>query len=206
MSFHGKLDSSCGSDRRLSETGLNTENTNSSGDDSPYVLEGGKKPSGSAEVIALLEKLGVDNSTINHPPMRTVKDSKEFRYGVEGGFSKNLFLRNKKGKMWLVTLLEDREVDLKQLGERIGAGRVSFASEDRLMKFLGVVPGAVTPLAVINDHGDQVVLVVDKGLLDVSPLHFHPCDNAMTTTVGREGLMKYLEACRHTPQLIDFDQ
>ena len=169
------------------------------------LLNGGQ-PATPTDIETRLSDLGISHSTISHPPMRTVEDSRHYRNGVPGGYSKNLFLRNKKGRMWLVTLLEDRQVDLRELGQRIGAGRVSFASPQRLMHHLGVVPGAVTPFAVINDQTGSVTLVVDKALLDRDPLHFHPCDNSMTTTVNAEGLLKFLGDCQHEPVVIDLDQ
>lgn len=167
------------------------------------VLLDGSPPLSSVEVEALLERLGIASSTISHEPMRTVEDSKKYRDGVPGGYSKNLFLRNKKGKMWLVTLHEDRQIDLRDLGTTIEAGRVSFASSERLMQYLGVIPGAVTPLAVANDKSGQVQLVIDKHLMLMDPLHFHPCDNSKTTSLNADGLLRFLDNCDHTPQLID---
>jgi len=160
----------------------------------------GSAPLSADAVESRLEALGITSSTISHPAMRTVEDSKKFRDGVPGGYSKNLFLRNKKKKMWLVTLHEDRQVDLRTLGDMIGAGRVSFGSADRLMQFLGVIPGAVTPLAVANDSSDSVQLVLDKYLLELDPLHFHPCDNSKTTTMGADGLLQFVRHFRHEPQ------
>ena len=164
----------------------------------------GTSPLLADEVEDLLQTQGIKATTISHPPMRTVEDSKKFRDGVPGGYSKNLFLRNKKGKMWLVTLHEDRQIDLRDLGAMIEAGRVSFASSQRLMHFLGVVPGAVTPLAVANDHSGQVQLVLDQYLLQLDPLHFHPCDNSKTTTLSADDLLKFLESCKHLPRIVDF--
>lgn len=170
----------------------------------PAVLLDGTAPLSSQAVEALLVELGIANTTISHEPMRTVEDSKKFRDGIPGGYSKNLFLRNKKGKMWLVTLHEDRKIDLRDLGTIIEAGRVSFASSERLMQYLGVIPGAVTPLAVANDRSGQVQLVIDQYLMQQDPLHFHPCDNSKTTTLSAAGLLKFLQNCDHYPQLIDF--
>ncbi len=142
---------------------------------------------------------------MRHAALRTVADSKAHREDPEGGYSKNLFLRNKKGRMWLVTLHEDRQVDLRALGAYIGAGRVSFASAQRLMRFLGVRPGAVTPLAVINDHGQRVTAIMDRKLLGFDKVHFHPCDNSLTTTLDSDGLLRFMRACAHEPRQIDFD-
>ena len=164
----------------------------------------GRIPYTATEIEELLRARNIQSSTISHAPMRTVEDSKTFRDGVPGGYSKNLFLRNKKGKMWLVTLHEDRQIDLRDLGTMIGAGRVSFASRERLMHYLGVIPGAVTPLAVANDHSGTVQLVLDKLLLELDPLHFHPCDNSKTITLQADDLLKFVDSCGHPPQVIDF--
>ncbi len=168
-------------------------------------LANGAPPASAESVLDRLSELGVRHRTVQHAPLRTVADSKAHRHDPHGGYSKNLFLRNKKGRMWLVTLHEDRQVDLKALGAHIGAGRVSFASAQRLMDYLGVAPGAVTPLAVINDHGNQVSAIMDTGLLRFATVHFHPCDNSLTTTLNSQDLLRFMRACAHDPQLIDFD-
>ena len=107
--------------------------------------------------------------------------------------------------MWLLTCLEDRQIDLKMLAERLGAGRFSFASAERLMLYLGVIPGAVTPFAVINDRAGVVEMVLDAGLLEHDPLNFHPLDNAMTTAISAAGLLRFLDYAQHPPQLIELD-
>lgn len=169
------------------------------------LLVDGSEPVTSDEVIAALDKLGIKNSTITHAPMKTVADSVALREGVPGGYSKNLFLRNKKGVMIVVTLLEDRTINLASLGAQLNMGKLSFASPERLMKYLGVIPGAVTPLSVINDRDVVVTAVLDKALLEHDPLHFHPCDNNMTTTITADGLLKYMEVYHNKPLIVDFD-
>lgn len=169
------------------------------------VLVNGAAPATPDDVFTALNKLGVKHSTINHAAMRTVTDSQALRDGVPGGYSKNLFLRNRKGKMVLVTLLEYRTVNLKALGTQLEIGKPSFASPQRLMNYLGVIPGAVTPLAVINDVTQVVTAVLDKSLLSMDPLHFHPCDNRMTTTISSDGLLTYMKSLHLDPLIIDFD-
>ena len=169
------------------------------------LLLSGEPPSTPEQVFAALDKLGITHNTITHAPMRTVADSMALREGVPGGYSKNLFLRNRKGKMIVITLLEDRTVNLKALGEQLGFGKLSFASEQRLMHYLGVIPGAVTPLSVINDTGLAVTAVLDKALLEKHPLHFHPCDNSMTTTLSAADLLKYMCSYHQEPVIMDLD-
>lgn len=166
-------------------------------------LKDGSHPLGSRALLERLESLDIAHRTVVHRPVYTVAESRELRADFPGGHSKNLFLRNKKGRMWLVTCLEDRQIDLKRLAEHLGAGRFSFASAERLMRYLGVIPGAVTPFAVINDREQAVHMVLDAGLLEHDPLHFHPLDNGMTTAVSAEGLLRFLEHAMHPPQIVD---
>jgi Ala-tRNA(Pro) deacylase len=168
-------------------------------------LADGTPPLSSGELLARLEGLDIAHRTVAHTPIFTVSESKGLRECLPGGHTKNLFLRNKKGRMWLLTCLEDRQIDLKMLAERLGAGRFSFASAERLMHYLGVIPGAVTPFAVINDRAGVVEMVLDAGLLEHDPLNFHPLDNAMTTAISATGLLRFLDYAQHPPQLIELD-
>ena len=160
-------------------------------------------PTTSTDLLAHLERLGIAHRTAHHRPVFTVAESRGLREDFPGGHSKNLFLRNKKGRMWLVTCLEDRDIDLKALAERLGAGRFSFASAERLMRYLGVTPGAVTPFAVVNDCGGAVSMVLDAGLLEHDPVNFHPLDNAMTTAIAPDDLLRFLEHAAHPPEIVD---
>ena len=160
-------------------------------------------PTSPAELHARLDALGIAYRCVEHPPVFTVDEAKALRGELPGSHIKNLFLRNKKGRMWLVTCLEDREVDLKVLGERLEAGRFSFGSAERLMTYLGVRPGAVTPFAVINDKGGDVTMVLDSGLLGAGPVNCHPLVNDMTTALAPEDLLRFLEAEGHPPQMLE---
>ncbi|TFH50036.1 MAG: prolyl-tRNA synthetase associated domain-containing protein [Lysobacterales bacterium] len=166
-------------------------------------LADGSSPLTSGELLLLLESLDIAHRTLEHAPVYTVAESRGLRGDFPGGHTKNLFLRNKKGRMWLVTCREDREIDLKALADRLGAGRFSFASAERLMRYLGVVPGAVTPFAVINDRDGVVHVVLDAGLLEHDPVNFHPLDNAMTTAISANGLLRFLEHADHAPEIVD---
>ena len=110
----------------------------------PELLADGAPPATPAALFARLEVLGIASRSFEHDPVYTVEEAKALRGELPGAHIKNLFLRNKKGKMWLVTCLEDRQVDLKALGIRLEAGRFSFGSAERLMTNLGVEPGSVT--------------------------------------------------------------
>ena len=108
--------------------------------------------------------------------------------------------------MWLLTCLEHRQFSLKSLGRGLGIGNLSFCSPQRLMQYLGVIPGAVTPFAVINDVGCVVQVVLDAALLDIEPLNFHPLDNTKTTVIASGDLINFLEASNHPPQIVNFEE
>lgn len=171
----------------------------------PAILAGGGAPLSPAGFLKRLESLGIAHSTFEHDPVFTVEESKRMRGDLDGAHVKNLFLRNKKGAMWLVTCLEDRLVDLKWLADTLGAGRFSFARPERLMKYLGVVPGAVTTFAAIHDTTGSVRVALDGGLLRAPSINLHPLTNAMTTTIRAADLLRFLEAVGHPPKLIDFE-
>jgi Ala-tRNA(Pro) deacylase len=165
--------------------------------------ESPQPPTSPEALLARLAALGIAASSFSHPPVFTVEQAKSLRGELEGGHIKNLFLRNKKGAMWLVTCLEDRDIDLKALGRALGAGRFSFGSAARLMTYLGVLPGAVTPFAVINDTEGKVQVVLDAALLDCDRINAHPLVNDMTTAVAPGDLVRFLEAVGHPPQIFD---
>ena len=160
-------------------------------------------PTSPEALLARLAELDIVVSSFSHPPVHTVAEAKALRGELKGGHIKNLFLRNKKGAMWLVTCLEDRNIDLKALGQALGAGRFSFGSAARLMTYLGVLPGAVTPFAVINDTEGKVQVVLDAGLLDCDPVNAHPLVNDRTTAVSPGDLVRFLEAVDHPPRILD---
>jgi Ala-tRNA(Pro) deacylase len=156
------------------------------------------------QLFARLEQLGIAQRTVEHPPVFTVEEAKALRGNLPGHHIKNLFLRNKKEEMWLVVALEDRAIDLKRLGEVLGAGRLSFGSAERLKRHLGVEPGSVTPLALINDESRSVQLVLDRGLVDGAPVNVHPLVNTMTTAMAAADLLRFFEATGHAPRWLDF--
>ena len=156
------------------------------------------------QLFARLDALGIAHRTVEHPPVFTVEEAKALRGNLPGHHIKNLFLRNKKEEMWLVVALEDRAIDLKRLGEVLGAGRLSFGSADRLKRYLGVEPGSVTPLALVNDQARAVQLVLDRGVANGGPVNAHPLVNTMTTALTPADLLRFFEATGHTPRWLDF--
>ena len=155
------------------------------------------------DLFAALDRLGIPHPTISHPPLFTVEQSQALRGKIAGGHTKNLFLRDKKGTLFLVTTLEDADIELKSLHRRLGAtGRFSFGSADLLMETLGVVPGAVTPLAAINDTEGRVTVVLDAALMQHAVINCHPLANTMTTSLARADLVRFLEETGHPPQIV----
>ena len=162
-------------------------------------------PRSPSELLETLKGLGIETKTHDHVAVFTVEESKALRGTLPGGHSKNLFLKDKKGKMWLVVAEESRPIDLKGLQEKIGSGRLSFGSADRLMTYLGVEPGSVTPFALINDEGRVVQPVLDAGLLKHQPLNFHPLVNTMTTAITSDDLLKFIRSLGYEPQILDLE-
>jgi len=156
-----------------------------------------------AALLEYFDELGLETTTVDHEPVFTVEQARRLRGALPGCHTKSLFLRNKKGGMWLVTTEADRQIDLKQLGISLDAGRLGFASPERLMRHLGVIPGAVTPFAVINDATGDVRVALDREMLDQEPLNFHPLDNARTTAIGKAGLLRFLAATGHEPLILE---
>lgn len=152
-----------------------------------------------AAAFARLDTLGIPYETHAHAPVFTVEQAKAARVRHDGIHTKNLFVRNKKGAMWLVTLPEDRPVDLRVLGERIGAGHLSVASPERLRTHLGVEPGSVSPLAAVSDTTGAVRVVVAPEILAANAVHVHPLTNDRTTTLSGPDLDRYLRDTGHAP-------
>ena len=155
-------------------------------------------------LLARLSGLGIAARTVTHTPVYTVEEAKAHRDGQPGGHTKNLFLKDKKGRMFLVTADEDRDIDLKSLRDKLGCKPLSFASAERLMTYLGVEPGSVTPLAVVNDTAGLVTMALDRSLLAPEWINVHPLVNTATTALAPADLGRFLESSGHTPQMIDF--
>ena len=168
-------------------------------------LAGGPKPTSPDDLLVILDQLDIAHTTIKHPPMFTVAESKKLRITpTRGSYTKNLFLRNKKGSMWLITCSEDRRLDLPSLAARLQAGRLSFGSADRLMKYLGVTPGAVSPLALINDSRESVSFVIEEELLRQPMIHLHPLINTQTTRIATRDLLRFVRHTGHPPLCLRF--
>lgn len=155
------------------------------------------------DLFAFLDGLGIKVSTTTHPPLFTVVDSQALRGRIEGGHTKNLFLKDRKDNYFLLTVEEDSEIDLKQIHHTIGAaGRVSFGRPEKLLDHLGVTPGAVTVFGLINDTAGAVKIVFDEALLRHDVINAHPLTNEATTSIARGDLLRFVEATGHRPQIL----
>jgi Ala-tRNA(Pro) deacylase len=155
------------------------------------------------DLFAFLDKLGIAHQTVTHPPLFTVEESQQLRGTIAGAHTKNLFLKDKKGGLVLVTALEDAAIDLKSLHRRLNAsGRFSFGAAELMRETLGIEPGSVTPFAVINDSGRRVRVVLDTALMQHASINCHPLTNTMTTTIDRANLVRFLEATGHPPEVV----
>jgi Ala-tRNA(Pro) deacylase len=162
-----------------------------------------RMPATPEQLFAALDRLEIAYRTVTHPPLFTVEESQSLRGTIPGGHTKNLFLKDKKGALFLVTALEDAAIELKSLHRRLGAsGRFSFGSADAMLETLGVMPGAVTPFGVMNDAAGRVTVVLDEELMRHATLNAHPLVNTMTTSLGRDDLVRFLESTGHPPRVV----
>lgn len=150
------------------------------------------------KVYSTLENLNIDYKRYEHPPVFTVDEAKQYWQDIEGIHSKNLFLRNNKGsRHYLVVLEETKQADLKGLSEKLGAGKLSFASERRLMEHLGLETGAVSPFGLINDEKKAVTAVIDRDLSKGKTVNFHPNVNTATINIAYTDFEKFLKHCNN---------
>jgi len=159
------------------------------------------------DLLAYLDALGVVTATVEHPPLFTVEESQALRGEIPGAHTKNLFVKDKKGRLFLLVLGEETEVDLKRVHERIGGqGRVSFGSAALLEEVWGVRPGAVTPFGAINDPDARVRVVLDEAMMANARLNFHPLVNTRTTGLASRDLVRFLRATGHEPLIAPLGQ
>lgn len=151
------------------------------------------------DLFETLKKLGISVSTEVHEPLFTVDEGESIKLKIKGAHAKNLFLKNKKGMYYLITMLDDKRLDLKIFAQEIGCGSLSFASDPDLIKYLGVEPGHVTPFALINPESKDVKVILDKEMMQYDVLNFHPLKNHMTTSIGCEDFLRFLNYVEHEP-------
>jgi Ala-tRNA(Pro) deacylase len=157
-----------------------------------------------ADLLAFLDEIGVAAKTHEHPAVFRVGEGEEIKAGIEGAHTKNLFLKDAKGQLWLISAEDRSVIDLKRLPPVIGAARLSFGNEALMVETLGVTPGSVTAFALINDPARRVRFVLDRALAEAPRVNFHPLTNTATTSVDQAGLRRFLNAIGVQPLIVDF--
>ena len=156
-----------------------------------------------SELFEYLDSLGIAHSTKYHPPVFTVAGSESLRDEIPGGHTKNLFLKDRKDQYFLLTVEENATVDLKTVHQIVGgASKFSFGKPEKLMEYLGVIPGSVTAFGVINDTGRNVTIVLDADLMKNEIVNCHPLSNDATTSIAGSDLIRFVEATGHTAHVL----
>ena len=154
-----------------------------------------------AQLLDLLAGLKIATQTFEHEAVFTVEESEAVERAVPGGHTKNLFLKDAKGALFLVVAEAHSSVDLKALSKRLGAGRFSFGKAELLNEVLGVPPGSVTAFALVNDRARRMRVVVDERLMSYATINCHPLENTATTNIARDDLLRFIRATGHQPEI-----
>ena len=158
-----------------------------------------------ADLFACLERLGIDHETVEHPAFFTVEDGRDFKKAMPGGHSKNLFVKDKKGAMFLIVADADTKVDLVGVGKALGAkGRLSFCRPELMEEILGVSPGSATPFTLINESARKLEeVILDERLFASSRAWFHPLENTASTSISPADLEIFIRDCGFEPRRMD---
>jgi len=154
------------------------------------------------ELFQRLEEMGIATQTVEHEAVFTVAQSEQLHRDLAGGHTKNLFLKDAKGRLFLVVAESHATIDMKRFHKKIGSARLSFGKPDLLEETLGVTPGSVTALSLINDTDGRISVVVDEALMTFDTINCHPLTNTATTAIGRDDLIAFMRATGHEPQII----
>lgn len=153
-------------------------------------------------LMARLDQLGIATKTVDHEAVFTVAESERLHRELPGGHTKNLFLKDGKDRLYLIIAESHTPIDLKGLPKLIGSARLSFGKPELLLEVLGVTPGSVTALSLVNDTGRRITVVVDARLMEYDHINCHPLVNTATTSIGRDDLMRFIRACGHEPTVL----
>ena len=156
------------------------------------------------DLIAFFDAHGIDHATTDHVAVFRVGEGEDIKQGIPGAHTKNLFLKDAKGRLWLISAQDDTQIDLKRLHPVIGSARLSFGSAELMEEALGVTPGSVTAFAMINGAERDVTFVLDRRLAQAERVNFHPLVNTATTGVSRAGFARFFQALGVTPLVVDF--
>ncbi|MGV6802069.1 MAG: prolyl-tRNA synthetase associated domain-containing protein [bacterium] len=163
------------------------------------------RPARREDLFTLLDQLHINHKTVEHPPVFTVEESRSIKASMAGGHSKNLFVKDKRGDLFLLIAWAEARVDLKGLSKALSAkGRLSFVKPEVMTEILGVRPGAVTPFALVNDRPQRVSRVLfDEALFRLNPVWFHPLENTASTAIDPKDLPRWAAATGHPHQIIN---
>ncbi|HHL43788.1 MAG TPA: prolyl-tRNA synthetase associated domain-containing protein [Hellea balneolensis] len=162
------------------------------------------KPARRTDLLALLRQLGIEQQTHDHRAVFTVDEGKDIKAKLPGGHTKNLFLKDKSGALFLICALGDTKIAINQLHKHLGCKRLSFGKPDLLLEVLGVTPGSVTFFSIINDQNHKVRLILDKRLFDHEIVNFHPLENTATTAFRSADLLTFAKHTGHEVTIMDF--
>jgi Ala-tRNA(Pro) deacylase len=159
---------------------------------------------GQPEVYQVLDKLGISFEYIEHPPTATVEEASKYWTDSETTSCKNLFFRNHKGNRHYLVIMEcSHDLNIHELEKRLKQGKISFASEQRMQKYLGLQPGSVSPLGLINDREHHVHVFFDKQLQQARKISFHPNDNRVSLLIPADGFWKFVDRVNNSYEFID---
>jgi Ala-tRNA(Pro) deacylase len=161
-------------------------------------------PATAADLYAAFDAQGIAWRTTRHAPVFRVEEGHEIKAAMPGGHTKNLFLKDARGQLWLISALGETVIDLKTLHRVIGSARLSFGKAELMEEVLGVTPGSVTVFALINDTGHRIRLVLDRALFDHEIVNFHPLSNDATTAIASRDLDRFVRALGYDPIVVDF--
>ncbi len=157
------------------------------------------------ELFKRLHELDISTTTVEHEAVFTVSQSDTLNQNLPGGHTKNLFLKDAKGRLFLIVAESHAKVDMKKFHKRIGSARLSFGKPDLLEKTLGVQPGSVTALSLINDTGGSVTVIIDEQLTAHDIINCHPLINTATTAISTQDLIRFMRATGHEPRIMAID-
>ena len=161
-------------------------------------------PANRDDLYAVFNAHNIAYETVEHPPIFTVAEGQDIKASIAGGHTKNLFLKDKAGRFFLICALGDTQIKINRLHPVLGCKRLSFGKEERLYEYLGVRPGSVTLFSIINDPDHNVTLILDAALLNHARLNFHPLANTATTGLSKEDMLRFIDAMGRVPILLDF--
>jgi Ala-tRNA(Pro) deacylase len=160
-------------------------------------------PATPEQLFAFFDSLGIAHETIEHSPFFTVEDGKGLWNKIPGLHCKNLFLKDKKDKIWLVVMPGEARADIKRIAKNIGAANPSFGKPELLMEVMGLIPGAVTPFGLMNDAQKRVTVVLDRTMLESERVNYHPLRNTASTVIKSADLVRFIRALDYEPIIVD---